>query len=381
MGLFSAFFLKTEVEHMILDINTKIISGRTKKDSISSNMVKKSRRILLVADPSADPALVNTVNQDILSTGADCVLFKDIPLKPTSRVIENITDVILKGYVQTVAAVGGVKTLNIAKTAAAAAKSGLPVDDILDNQSVPYSKSDLDYIEIPSALRNPLMFTPYSAVVDGRNRSVKYINTGVTPSLVISDPDLYDSLSSIVFDSIVFEVVLSCFEGLASLKKSYFSDSLYKCVLNDIFKTEYGIKTDRASDTALSACIAQAVTGPGIGFFMSWFLNSRSTAPKSVLCVILMPWILEWYFKRYPVLIETVNAVVPGGENMNSEDFLQFLRKRISMKGLPLRLSEAGVNKNIYPYVLSSLPLLNSTVSLPAEISESEISEILRKAY
>ena len=367
---------------MILNINTKIISGRTKKEAVSLNMRRKSRRILLVADPSADQKLINTVSDDLVRTGADCVVFNEIPAKPTSRVVESLVDIIIKGYVETVVAAGGMKTLNIAKTAAAAAKSGFPVDDILDNQSVPASPgSEIDYIEIPASMRNPLMFTPYSAVVDGRNRSVKYIDTGIMPSLVISDPDFCNSMSQIIFDSSVFELVMGSLEGTASRKKGYFPDSVYKCALKEIFGAEYGLKSDRASEVALSVSLAQSVTGPGAGFFLSCFLNSRSSVPKSVLSAILMPWILEWYFKRYPVLIETVNSVLSPEEDMNSEDFLQYLRKKISIKGIPLRLSEAGVNRDIFPYVTSSLSLLNQFTFLPAEISEEEVSEILRKAY
>ncbi len=366
---------------MMLDINTKIISGRTKKEAVSFSLKKKSKRILLVADPSADQALIKTFTGDLLRTGADCVVYDDIPSKPTSRIIENISDMITKGFIETVAAVGGMKTLNTAKTATAAAGCGIPVDDILDTEKVPHFASNLDYIEIPTSMRNPLMFTPYASVVDGRNRSVKYIDTGIVPSLVISDPDLCDSLSGVVFNSIVFELVLSAFEGTASRKKSYFSDSLNKCALNEILNSEYGIKSDRASEVAVSVNMAQASTGPGIGFFLSSYLNSRSSVPKAVISVILMPWILEWYFKRYPVLIETVKYIIPGSEEMNSEDFLQLLRKKISMKGLPLRLSETGVNKDIFSYVLSSLEQLNSSCALPSEISEDEVSEILRKAF
>ncbi len=51
------------------------------------------------------------------------------------------------------------------------------------------------------------------------------------------------------------------------------------------------------------------------------------------------------------------------------------------MKGIPLRLSETGVNKDIFPYILSSLQQLNQFTSLPAEITEDEAEEILRKAY
>ncbi len=176
-------------------------------------------------------------------------------------------------------------------------------------------------------MRNSLMFSPYSAVVDSRNRSVKYIDTGIMPSLVISDPDFCATLSKTVFESVIFELVLSALEGAASLKKSYFSDSLNKAALKDIFSSEYGLKSDRASELAVSVSLAQAETGPGAGFFLSSFINSRSSVPKAVISVILMPWILEWYFKRNPVLIETVNAVIPVEESMNSEDFLQYLRK------------------------------------------------------
>ena len=366
---------------MILDINSKIITGRTKKDSVSSNMKKKSRRILIVADPSAEQSLINTVSEDFERKGAECVVFSEIPPKPTSRIIENLSDMILKGYIEAVVGIGGLKTLNIAKTAAAAAKSGISIDDILDKQSVSDLDSDIDYIEIPTSMRNPLMFSPYSTVVDSRNRSVKYIDTGIMPSLVISDPDFCDSLSKTIFESVVFELVLYALEGSASLKKSYFSDSINKCALKEILGSEYGLKSDRASETAVSVSLAQAATGPGAGFFLSSYINSRSSVPRAVISVILMPWILEWYFKRYPVLIETVNEVIPVEETMNSEDFLQYLRKKISMKGIPLRLSETGVTKDIFPYVVSSIDQLNQFTSLPAEIAEDEAEEILKKAY
>ncbi len=365
---------------MILDIHTKIITGRSEKEAVLSNLAKKHKRILVVCDPSVDQAKIDAVLNDFKDKGSDCVLFNDIPAKPTSKVVEKLADIIIKGYIDALLAVGGIKTLNLAK-AAVAVKNGFPVDDMLDNESIPSLDNNMDYVEIPSSMRNHLMFTPFAAVVDSRNRSLKYIDTGIIPSTVISDPDFCDSLSSKMFDSIVFELVLSSLEGLASLKKCYLSDSLYKSALSRILNNEEGFKLDSVSEIAVSISLAQSVTGPGAGFFLSCFLNSRSSVSKSVLSVILLPWLLEWYFTRYPALVETVNEIMKTEEAMDTEDIIQYLRKKITMKGLPLRLSEAGVNKNIYPYVLSSLDQLNKFSSLPAKFSGDEISEILKKAY
>ncbi len=110
---------------MQLDINSKIITGRTKKDSVSLNMKKKSRRILIVADPSADQSLINTVSEDFERKGAECVVFNEIPPKPTSRIIENLSDMILKGYIETVAGIGGIKPL-ILQNCCSCCKKRLP---------------------------------------------------------------------------------------------------------------------------------------------------------------------------------------------------------------------------------------------------------------
>lgn len=370
---------------MVLDIKTKIISGRTTKESLFLNLEKKSRRVLLIADPSADQILVKALSDNFTRDGSDCVVFSDIPVKPTSRVIENICEVVNKGFVETIAAVGGVKTLSIAKTAAAAAMTGMSVDDIIDALSVPESfkvnSRKIDYIEIPTSLRNPLMFTPYSIIVDGRNRSVKYLNTAVTPSIVINDPDFYDHLPSGMYDSIVFEIILSCLEGLSSKKRCYFSDTLFKSCLTTLIKNEGVLISDKVSDIALSSCMALSVTGPGIGFFLSSFLNSRSSVSKAVASSVLLPYILEWYFMRYPPVIDTVNEIISPPEKLSAEELVQFFRKKISLKGIPLRLSEHGINRDIFSYTASGLFTLNTGLSLPSDISEDEVLDILKKAF
>jgi alcohol dehydrogenase class IV len=370
---------------MVLDIKTKIISGRTKKESLFSNLEKKSRRVLLVADPSADQSLIKAISDNFTRNGSDCVVFSDIPVKPTSRVIENICEVLNKGYVETIAAAGGVKTLNIAKTAAAVAMTGISVDDLIDALSVPESfhvnNRKIEYIEIPTSLRNPLMFTPYSMIVDGRNRSVKYINTAVLPSIVINDPDFYDNLPTGMYDSVIFEIMLNCLEGLSGKKRCYFSDILFKSCLTTLIKPEGVLNSDRASEVALSSCIALSVTGPGIGFFLSSFLNSRSSVSKAVASAILLPYILEWYIMRYPLIIDIVNEIISPPEKLSAEELVQFFRRKISMKGIPLRLSEVGINRDIFSYAASGISTLNTGLSLPSDISEDEVLDILKKAF
>ena len=370
---------------MVLDIKTKIISGRTKKESLFSNLEKKSRRVLLVADPSADQNLIKTLSDNFTRDGGDCVVFSDIPVKPTSRVIENISEVINKGFVETIAAAGGVKTLSIAKTAAAVAMTGISVDDIIDALSVPDSfhvnRRKIDYIEIPTSLRNPLMFTPYATIVDGRNRSAKYVNTTVVPAIVINDPDFYDYLPSGMYDSVIFEIILSCLEGLSSKKRCYFSDTLFKSSLTALIKSEGVLNSDKVSDAALSSCIALSVTGPGIGFFLSSFLNSRSSVSKAVASAVLLPYILEWYFMRYPPIMDTANEIISAPEKLSSEELVQFFRRKISLKGIPLRLSELGINRDIFSYAASGISTLNTGLSLPSDISEEEVLDILKKAF
>ena len=374
---------------MIIDIKTRVISGSGKKESLMSNLERDDKRFLIIADPSVKKELIKGVAENIERTGGESVIFEDIPLKPTSRAAEKIVELINKGFIESVIAIGGIKTLNIAKTATAASVYGIELDDLMDNPVIADFKRkkgrDLNYIEIPSSLRNPLMFTPFSVIVDGRNRTLKYIDNEIRPSLVISDPDFNGSLSSVIYNSITFEIILAFIEGLCSSRKGYLPDTIYKRGLKSLLTDAPAEETGHISDIALSGCFSESVTLPGMGFFLSCLINSRSSSPKAVAATILLPYITEWYFKRSPSLLSAAKDIMQTDHQVNGdfepEDFIQLIRKKISMKGLPLRLSAVGVSKEIFPYILEEFPRFTSMSALPFDISEEEISEILRKAF
>ena len=373
------------MSEITINNKSRIISGRCKIDKLAGLIRPGCKRAVVVKDPLIPESAASGIASMLLKKGIDCVFYTDIKGRISSKDAEALSDFIKKGFIQCVIGFGGCKIINTARLAVSSAESGRGIDDILDSGYVQINdKTRIEYLEIPSSIRNPLMFTSLAASADSRSREVKIIDTGMAPSVIIRDPSLYESLPRSRKDSIYFELLLNAAEQLLLRERHFFTDSLLSAVFAKLFKSRGELSIDELSDAALCCDYASSISGPGIGYYISLVLNNLTGVPGSFLSAILLPHLLDNYFSSLPDSADEIIRYA-GMENsaadFGSEDFTAEIRKLIKIKNLPIRLSETGIRKEI----LQPASLLSSEypdyVKPGISMTAEKISALLKSAF
>ncbi|MCL2293631.1 MAG: iron-containing alcohol dehydrogenase [Spirochaetes bacterium] len=372
-----------------INIKSALASGRGKIEKFPGFLRKDCRRVVVVRDPDSSDHIASDISAILFKKGIDCVFFNDISSKSTSREAEALLDFIKKGFVQSVIGFGRPKVVSIARISAFAAENGLNIDDILDGttqasaHSLKKSAGNIDYIEIPSSIRNPLMFTSFVSVTDSRSRIVKIIDIKKHPDLIIKDPSVFENLTKISVNSISFELLSIMLEVLVSREKHYFTNTLVTApfikLFNALNKEEY-LSLDDYSDIALCSDYAYSIHGPGIVYYIALALNSIFRVPVSIVSAILLPHLVEYYSDFSPETIKSIIARVFDDQAVDIEDFVAMVRQMMKKRNLPMRFSEVDIKKDKLSNIISYLNQCPPMVKNSFNIEESRITSILHSA-
>ena len=371
-----------------IDIKSDFLSGRGKIEKIPAFLKKECRRVVVVRDPNTPDDIASDISSILFRKGVDCVFYNDISSKSASRDAETLVDFIKKGFVQCVIGFGGQTVVNIARVATIAAGNDLNIDDILDETAdISGSKirnsKKIDYIEIPTSIRNPFMFTPFIHVTDSRNRTVKITDIKEQPSLIIKDSSIFDKLAKVSVDSISFELLSLMFELMVSKEKHYFTTTLVTAPFAKLFTTiekDEWLSMDDYSDISLCSDYAYSIHGPGISYYLSLVLNSMFGVPVSVITTILFPHLVEYYSEFSSGPVKSIINRIYNDQSVDTEDFVATIRKMIKKKNLPIRLSETGIKKDKLENIISSINKYPAIVKNSCNLDESKIASILHNA-
>ena len=368
-----------------INIKSDFLSGRGKIEKLPSFLRKDCRRVVVVRDPNTPEDITSDISSLLLKRGVDCVFYNDISTKSTSKDAETLVEFIKKGFVQCVIGYGGQKVANIARISTFAAENGLNIDDILDetaNISALDIKSRINYIEIPSSIRNPLMFTSLIFITDSRSRFVKIIDIKKQPDLIIKDSSIFEKLIKVSVDSISFELLSIMFEVMVSKEKHFFTNTLvtvpFTKLYNALLKEEY-LLMDDYSDISLCSDYAYSIHGPGIIYYIALVLNSVFSVPVSNISAILLPHIIEYYSEFSPETVKSVIAKVSNDQN-DVEEFVATIRKMIKKRNLPIRLSETGIKKDKLNNIISLITQYPYIIKNNCNLEEGKIAYILQNA-
>lgn len=384
-----------------IGIKSRIICGRGKLETLPSIVKKDYKRILIVVDPLIPSNIVQRVTGNMESKGIDCAVYTDFSVRPNSKDTQALTDFIKKGFVQCVIGFGGVAIVNLVRLATFSAETGIDIDDILDganlrskNLESSNNTKKIDYLEIPSSIRNPLMFTSLAVVSDSRNRSIKIIDTDKLPSAIIKDPAVFETISPENLAAIPFELLMEITEALCLRGESCFTDALLNSALLKLFSALQkgdNFTVDELSDISLCCDYAYSILGPGSGYYCACTLNSHTGVPLSSLAAILLPHLLEYYFFASPSLFPKIASATgysvlekssdSSGEEDVAREFIEEIRRMIKKSNLPISFSEAGVKKDIFNVATVHSTVFPQCVKPVFNISGEKIADILKNAF
>jgi alcohol dehydrogenase len=355
-------------------------------------------RALLVVDPLLYEAKAVERVKDLLEDrNVQVLVFDEIPGRATSRAADDALRLARGSRSPLVVALGGLKTMMIARITAFAAGAGpnarMDIDAILDGRLQPSKPVPL--IEIPTSLRHPFMTEDCVVLTDGRDRRVRLVRLpDSSPAAVLIDPSLSAGLSSKMAASCVIDALMGAIEGYVSARSSFMSDMLLERAVAglagalDIFisRPEDPQARSEAWRGAFLAALGQGMAAPGLGSALSLAINARYEVPKASLAAILLPYSMEAAAKSR---LEKIAALCPllgeDAGNLSAADAaskaVEWLRTRLGVLKIPSRLKDFDLSLDHLVETARDARELDFVNYLPRAVSVDDLFDFVKTAY
>ena len=325
-------------------------------------------------------------------SGVETIIFDEIPAQATADVAENAAGLARGGRCNVIIGFGGLKTQAIARMTATIAPAKIPVFDLLDTRL--NREEFIPYIAIPTAGRDPFLFSDYYIAVDPRDRSVKQVRS---PSKLcvasIIDSNLSETLSGAFAATTVFDGFCVSVEAYCSTRGNFFSDAILEQAITIYSQMMVSSPESKAYDIASNAAnagfmvaLGSSASSPGIGTALAYAINGRFPVAKSWSSTVLLPYILEKLITARPEKIAKICALMGEPvEGMSTSEAanmtVDIIRRRMGLLKVPARLKEFNLSLDRLIPVAESARSLEFVAYSPWTVSSEDAFDILKQAY
>jgi alcohol dehydrogenase len=349
---------------------------------------------MLIADPILKEFnLIEKAVSSLEEKGISVFVFDDIPSAATSTTLEQALSLARGAHVHGVISFGGTKTASLGRAVASLYNENHDIYDYLAG-SQPYSGA-LPFIEVPSTCRDAFVFMDRTPVIDARNRQIRLMKTqpGVCKAVVV-DPNLYMHMSPNTAVSMIFHAVTLAVEGYVSTKSNFFSETILGKAI-EMLLLALDPEQSKLVGTPSEMLVAQggtmasmgvAASSPGVATAISLACNARYKTSTSLVCSVLLPYIMEDAARAKVDRIATIGKMLGvNGNGLTTSDCaraaIDDIRRRLALAGLPTRLKDLGLSiDQLVPAAedASALDLMNY---IPRAMSSDDLFDLIKQAY
>lgn len=349
---------------------------------------------MLIADPVLkEYMLIEKAVSSLEEKGISVFVFDEIPSAATSTTLEQALSLARGAHVHGVISFGGMKTASLGRAVAALYNEDHDIYEYLSGAQ-PYSGA-LPYIEIPSTGRDLCMFMDRTPVIDARNRQIKLMKTqsGICKA-VIMDPNLYMYLSPNTATSMIFHAITLAVEGYVSTKSNFFSETILGKAIEMLLlaldpEQSKLVGTPSEMLVAQGGCLASmgvAVSSPGVASAISLACNARYKTSTSLVCAVLLPYIMEDASRARVDRIATIGKMLGvGSAGLSSSDCAKAavddIRRRLALAGIPTRLKDLSLSIDQLVPAAEDAAALDMMNYIPRAMSSDELFDLIKQAY
>ncbi len=349
---------------------------------------------ILIADPILkEYNLVEKAVGALEEKGISVFIFDDIPSGATTETLEHALSLARGAHVHGVISFGGMKTASLGRAVASLYNENHEIYDYLAGAQ-PYSGA-LPFIEVPSTCRDAFAFMDRTPVIDARNRQVKLMKTqsGICKAVIV-DPNLYMHMSPNTAQSMIFHAITLAIEGYVSTKSNFFSETILGKAIEMLLlaldpEQSKLVGTPSEMLVAQGGCMASmgvAVSSPGVATAISFACNGRYKTSTSLVCAVLLPYIMEDAARSKVDRIATIGkmlGVSSSGLAANEVARLAVddVRRRLALAGLPTRLKDLGLSIDQLVPCAEDATALDLMNYIPRAMSSDDLFDLIKQAY
>jgi len=349
---------------------------------------------MLIADPFLKEfGVTEKAVAALEEKGIAVFVFDDIPAAATSETLQQALSLARGAHVHGVISLGGLRTASLGRAVASLYNEVHDVYDFMGGVQ-PYSAA-LPFIEVPSTCRDPYVFLDRTPVIDARNRQVRLMKTqpAVCKAVVI-DPNLYMHMSPNTAVSMVFHAVTLAIEGYVSTKSNFFSETILGKAIEMLLlaldpEQSKLVGTPSEMLIAQGGCMASmgvAISSPGVATAISQACNARYKSQSSLVCAVLLPYIMEDASRAKVDRIATIGKMLgvnPNGQTASetARAATDDIRRRLALAGLPTRLKDLGLSIDQLVPAVEDAAALDIMNYIPRAMSRDDLFDLVKQAY
>lgn len=378
----------------IFKISPNIILGSYIATRLGQHASDWGDRFMLVVDPILkESGTTAKITQSLDERGVEYFVFDEIPSTANTETLKDALLLARESHVHGVIAVGGGRTLNLAKAVCALYREKGDLYEYIDGKAA--TTSPLPLICVPTTVRDSFIFTDRTPVSDARSTKIRLLKTqnGLC-KLVLWDPNLQINLTEKQSACMSIEVLSFAIEGYLSQKSNFFSDMIIEKSVQLLSYALDGvpslsITTPQEVLLTQGGCMASlggASSSFGVANLLANAINSRYQISRSLTTAILLPYIIEdaasYRADKLATLAKLLRACPQETETADAVTALtEYVRQKIAKVNIPARLKDLSLTIEQLSLAAEDAGELDLMNSLPRSMTTDDLFDLIKRAY
>ena len=378
----------------IFKISPNIILGSYIATRLGQHASDWGDRFMLVVDPILkESGTTAKITQSLDERGVEYFVFDEIPNIANTETLKDALLLARESHVHGVIAVGGGRTLNLAKAVCALYREKGDLYEYIDGKAA--TTSPLPLICVPATVRDSFIFTDRTPVSDARSTKIRLLKTqnGLC-KLVLWDPNLQINLTEKQSACMSIEVLSFAIEGYLSQKSNFFSDMIIEKSVQLLSYALDGvpslsITTPQEVLLTQGGCMASlggASSSFGVANLLANAINSRYQISRSLTTAILLPYIIEdaasYRADKLATLAKLLRACPQETETADAVTALtEYVRQKIAKVNIPARLKDLSLTIEQLSLAAEDAGELDLMNSLPRSMTTDDLFDLIKRAY
>ena len=378
----------------IFKISPNIILGSYIATRLGQHASDWGDRFMLVVDPILkESGTTAKITQSLDERGVEYFVFDEIPSTASTETLKDALLLARESHVHGVIAVGGGRTLNLAKAVCALYREKGDLYEYIDGKAA--TSSPLPLICVPTTVRDSFIFTDRTPVSDARSTKIRLLKTqnGLC-KLVLWDPNLQINLTEKQSACMSIEVLSFAIEGYLSQKSNFFSDMIIEKSVQLLSYALDGvpslsITTPQEVLLTQGGCMASlggASSSFGVANLLANAINSRYQISRSLTTAILLPYIIEdaasYRADKLATLAKLLRACPQETETADAVTALtEYVRQKIAKVNIPARLKDLSLTIEQLSLAAEDAGELDLMNALPRSMTTDDLFDLIKRAY
>lgn len=378
----------------IFKISPNIVLGSYAITRIGQYAQELGSKFMVIIDPMLkEVGISDKILQPLDEHKIDYFIFDEITNGATTQIILQALTLSREAHIHGVIAVGGAKTINIAKSVCSIFYEVHDLYEFVDGASP--TVAPLPLLCVPSTMRDPFIFSPFTPVIDSRSNKNRLLrNKDGLVKLVLFDPNLSLTLTENQTASMAIETLCLATESYISQKSTFFSDMIVEKGMELLGYALDGSPTLTITTPAevlltqggCMASLASSMSAPGCATLLAQTINARCRISRSLVSSILYPYIIEDAAKFKADKIAKLSKILRAApEEATQEEAVsgltEYVRQKLAQNNLPARLKDLSITIDQLALCAEDAGELDLINTLPRSMTSDDLFDLLKLAF